>query len=97
MKNVIEIEGVRYVYAHILLYCPIIENDKKTSKHGLTLVLQGMADRIRILFDSKEDRDLKLRELDKYFGLESIPTQSLSKPNLSFLEIEAKKSGFLLG
>jgi len=96
LLNIIIIEGVRYVYSHILLYCPIVETQKKSTKHGLTLVLQGMSERCRILFETKEERDLKLKELDKYFGLESTPNQNISKPDLSFLEIEANKSGFLL-
>lgn len=96
MKQVIIIEGIRYVYAHILLYCPIVETDKKTTKYGLTLILQGMSEKIRILFDSKEERDEKLLILDNHFGVLTKQKEGVSKTP-SFLELEAKKSGFLLG
>lgn len=98
MKQVIIIEGIRYVYEHILLYCPIIETDKKVTKYGLTLILQGMSEKIRILFDSKEERDEKLLSLDNHFG---VFTREKEKEEVSitpsFLELEAKKAGFLLG
>jgi hypothetical protein len=95
-QEVIIIEGIRYVLQHIVLYCPIINEVKKQKQYGLSLLLNGLDNqKVQILFDSKEDRDKKLLELDNYFGVVDKSTQNVKSIN-DFLKTEAEKSGYLV-
>lgn len=94
--EVIVIEGIRYALKHIVLYCPIISETKKDRKYGLSLVVLGLdGQKVQILFDTKEERDSKLSELDSYFGVIDKPTTN-NKSMDDFLHLEAKKSGYIV-
>lgn len=96
MKTAIIIEEVRYSYAHLITYTPIVERDK----HGLTMLFQGMDHKVKLMFDSREQRDVIITELDQYFGLTSTKTLLSDNKKKSqvpdFLNEEAKKSGYLI-
>lgn len=95
MKQAIILEGIRYPFQHIALYCPIV-SEKKDRKYGLSLVIVGLdGNKIQVLFDSKEERDEKLYELDVWFGLENAPERKVVNPN-DFLKREAQNSGYLI-
>lgn len=95
-QEIIIIEGIRYVLSHIVLYCPIINEEKKQKKHGLSLVMNGInSQKIQIFFETKEDRDETLFELDNYFGVQNKNVQFTPSIN-DFLKSEASKSGYLV-
>jgi hypothetical protein len=97
MKEVIIIEGIRYVLKHITLYCPIISETKKDRKYGLSLVVMGLdGQKVQILFDDKFERDAVLRDLDLYFGVEDKEPVTVQQNTNDFLQLEAKKSGYIV-